>query len=132
MKLIICYSVPAEPVQNGDKPVKLLAKYNYRANPDRPGGFDELTITQGENLEFCRAHPTNPHWWEARNGSGNVGFVPATYMMVGVGGEGDGEKGNRPWRSRATGQEGVIVDVWGGSREGWEGGHETLGGGGLW
>ncbi|XP_068751865.1 uncharacterized protein [Montipora capricornis] len=82
MQITSVNGVPVEPVQNGDKPVKLLAKYNYKANPDRPGGFDELTITQGENLEFCRAHPTNPHWWEARNGSGNVGFVPATYMMV--------------------------------------------------
>lgn len=83
-----CYyinSVPADPVQNGGKPVQLLAKYNYKANPDRPGGFDELSITQGEKLEFCRKHPTNPHWWEARNTKGVVGFVPAIYMMVGEG-----------------------------------------------
>ena len=36
-------------------------------------------------MEFCRKHPTNPHWWEARNSKGDVGFVPATYMMVSEG-----------------------------------------------
>lgn len=74
--------VPTVPKQTDDKPVRLLAKYSYKGNPDRPGGFDELTVTQGEKLEFCRAHPTNPHWWEAKTTNGNVGFIPATYMMV--------------------------------------------------
>ena len=70
------------PVENGGKPVRLLAKYNYKCNPSKPGGFDELTITQGEKLELSRAHPSNPHWWEAKNENGEVGFVPASYMMV--------------------------------------------------
>jgi len=75
-------NVPTVPPHNGDKPVRLLAKYSYKANPSKPGGFDELTVTQGEKLELCRAHPSNPHWWEARNENGDIGFVPATYMMV--------------------------------------------------
>lgn len=75
-------NVPTLPPQNGDKPVRLLAKYNYKGNPSKPGGFDELTITQGEKLELCKAHPSNPHWWEAKNENGEVGFVPASYMMV--------------------------------------------------
>ena len=70
------------PGQKGDKPVRLLAKYNYKGNPSKPGGFDELTVTQGEKLELCRPHPSNPHWWEARNENGEAGFVPASYMMV--------------------------------------------------
>lgn len=70
------------PAQKGNKPVKLLAKYNYKGNPDRPGGFDELTVIQGEKLDFCKPHPKNPHWWEAKNDAGDVGFIPATYMMV--------------------------------------------------
>ena len=73
---------PIAPIQNGNKPVKMLAKYNYKENPARTGGFDELTVTQGEKLEFIRAHPSNPYWWEARNNNGDVGFVPSTYMMV--------------------------------------------------
>ncbi|KAL9957750.1 hypothetical protein ACROYT_G034687 [Oculina patagonica] len=74
--------MPTLPVQKGDKPVRLLAKYNYKGNPSKPGGFDELTVTQAEKLEFCRAHSSNPHWWEAKNTNGEVGFVPASYMMV--------------------------------------------------
>lgn len=81
-KNTVAPGVPTVPKQTDDKPVKLLAKYSYKGNPDRPGGFDELTVTQGEKLEFCRAHPKNPHWWEAKNTNGNVGFIPATYMMV--------------------------------------------------
>jgi len=73
---------PIAPIQNGNKPVKMLAKYNYKENPARTGGFDELTVTQGEKLEFIRAHPSNPYWWEARNNNGDVGFVPSTYMMI--------------------------------------------------
>ena len=80
--LFLLDKLPPLPPKNGDKPVRLLAKYSYKSNPSKPGGFDELTITQGEKLELCRAHPSNPHWWEARNENGEVGFVPATYMMV--------------------------------------------------
>ena len=82
INFLLAPGVPTVPKQTDDKPVKLLAKYSYKGNPDRPGGFDELTVTQGEKLEFCRAHPKNPHWWEAKNTNGNVGFIPATYMMV--------------------------------------------------
>ena len=93
--LFLVPGAPTVPAQKGDKPVRLLAKYNYQCNRDRPGGFDELTVMQGEKLEFSRAHPTNPHWWEARNDNGDVGFVPASYMMVSVrgGGRGGGRVG---------------------------------------
>lgn len=73
---------PTPPAQKGGKPVRLLAKYKYTANPAKPGGFDELTIMQGEKLVFSRPHPSNPFWWEAKSENGDIGFVPATYMMV--------------------------------------------------
>lgn len=75
-------NVPTPPAQKGGKPVRLLAKYNYKANPAKPGGFDELALTQGEKLVFVRPHPLNPFWWEAKNENGEGGFVPASYMMV--------------------------------------------------
>ena len=50
-------------------------------------------------MEFCRKHPTNPHWWEARNTKGVVGFVPAIYMMVGEGINGNGNR-NKKLRGR--------------------------------
>ena len=74
--------VPVPPVSDGKKPVRLLAKYNYKANPNRPGGFDELSLKQAEKLEFIQAHPANPFWWEARNGDSLSGYVPASYVMV--------------------------------------------------
>ncbi|EDO45784.1 predicted protein [Nematostella vectensis] len=74
---------PVPPIKEGSKPVQLLAKYNYKANPNRPGGFDEMSLTAGEKLEFIATHSVNPYWWEAkREESGEVAFVPASYIMV--------------------------------------------------
>jgi len=73
---------PVAPVSDGKRPVKLLAKYNYKANENRPGGFDELSLKQGEKLEFSQAHPVNPYWWQAKNSDDQLGYVPASYVMV--------------------------------------------------
>ena len=64
------------------KPIKSLVKYSYIANPEKPGGFEELTIKQGEHIYFHEAHHLNPHWVKAENQQGEVGYVPATYIMV--------------------------------------------------
>ena len=61
---------------------KVLAKYSYKANPDRPGGFDELSIKQGEYIYFHGVNPTNPYWVKAENNQGVIGHVPAEYIMV--------------------------------------------------
>ncbi len=61
---------------------KVLVKFSYKANPDRPGGFDELTIKQGEKLYFHHPHKSNPHWVLAENMDGESGYVPASYLMV--------------------------------------------------
>ena len=79
---VVFPAVPVPPVSDGKRPIKLLAKYNYKANVDRPGGFDELSLTQGERLEFIQAHPINPFWWQARNSEEQMGYVPASYLMV--------------------------------------------------
>jgi len=74
-------SQPPVVVKEGD----LLAKYNYKANPDCPGGFDEVTIKQGERLTLiCKGHAgTGNHlWWEVKNEQGETGFVPGNYCMV--------------------------------------------------
>ena len=62
-----------------------MAKYNYQANPNEPGGFKELTIKQGENLQLiCRGHleSNNPLWWQVMNENSETGFVPANYCKV--------------------------------------------------
>ncbi len=61
---------------------KVLAKYTYTANPERPGGFDELGMKQGEKLYFHFQHKSNPHWLFAENMNGVTGYVPASYIMV--------------------------------------------------
>ena len=60
----------------------VMAKYSYKANPSRPGGFDELTIKQTEKIYFHNVHPQNPHWVKAENEEGIVGYVPANYIIV--------------------------------------------------
>lgn len=59
----------------------VLAKFSYKANPDEPGGFKELTIKQKEKLYVHFKHKDNPHWVKAENFSGEIGFVPADYLM---------------------------------------------------
>jgi len=64
---------------------RVLAKYNYKAKLDRPGGFDELTLVQGEILALLRKghDETNNHlWWEVRNDKGDVGFAPHNYLQI--------------------------------------------------
>jgi Variant SH3 domain. len=64
---------------------KLIGKYNFTANPDKPGGFEELSITQGEHLTLLvKGHSASKNhlWWEVKNRNGKIGFVPANYCMV--------------------------------------------------
>ena len=61
---------------------KVLAKYSYKANPERPGGFEELTIKQGEHIYFHEKNPNNPYWVKAENEQGEIGYVPANYIVV--------------------------------------------------
>ncbi|XP_013388364.1 epidermal growth factor receptor kinase substrate 8-like protein 3 [Lingula anatina] len=61
---------------------KLLAKYSYKAAEASPLGKLELSITQGEHLFLVEKHGTEEHWWLVRNGQGQTGYVPASYMMV--------------------------------------------------
>ena len=62
-----------------------MAKYNYKAKADRPGGFDELTIVQGEKLTLLQKghiETNNNLWWEVRNDNGEIGFAPHNYLQV--------------------------------------------------
>ena len=73
-------NVPKPPGANGSN--SLLAKYSYKAHPDQPGGFAELTIKQGAKLQFLNVHPEQPLWWNVKEQGGSSGYVPASYMMV--------------------------------------------------
>jgi len=38
-------------------------------------------MKQGEHIYFHEIHHLNPHWVKAENQQGEVGYVPATYIM---------------------------------------------------
>ena len=59
----------------------MLAKYTYTANKATPLGH-ELNVTQGENLQYVKEHDENDNWWLAENVTGDLGYVPASYMLV--------------------------------------------------
>lgn len=70
-------------MKNANKKLKkVLVKYSYKANQNRPGGFDELTIKQGEHIYYHEVNPNNPYWVKAENEKGEIGHVPANYIMV--------------------------------------------------
>nr|XP_026694070.1 tyrosine-protein kinase ITK/TSK [Ciona intestinalis] len=60
---------------------KLMAKYNYKANPNSPAGFKELSIRQSEELFLLSEHKEQPHWWLVRNKAGEEGYSPKSYLM---------------------------------------------------
>ena len=77
-------TVPVPPVSDGKGPVQLLARYSYQANPGKPGGFEEMTITVGQRVEFLRPHNSNPFWWEVKNEMGEVAYAPGSYLVASI------------------------------------------------
>ena len=59
----------------------MLATHRYKKNPDGPVG-NELDLSEGETLVYLMKHDDNEHWWLAENGKGQVGYVPAAYLMI--------------------------------------------------
>ena len=60
---------------------QMLATHRYKKNPDGPVG-NELDLSEGETLVYLMKHDDNDHWWLAENGKGQVGYVPASYLMI--------------------------------------------------
>ena len=60
---------------------QMLATHRYKKNPDGPVG-NELDLSEGETLVYLMKHDDNDHWWLAENGKGQVGYVPAAYLMI--------------------------------------------------
>ena len=59
----------------------MLATHRYKKNPDSPVG-NELDLSEGETLVYLMKHDDNDHWWLEENGRGQVGYVPASYLMI--------------------------------------------------
>ena len=60
---------------------QMLATHRYKKNPDGPVG-NELDLSEGETLVYLMKHDDNDHWWLAENAKGQVGYVPAAYLMI--------------------------------------------------
>eukprot|EP00731_Ephydatia_muelleri_P032869 Em0024g413a len=63
-----------------EKKQVLVAMFDYEARQDSPGGFNELSLTKGQMLEFLGEH--NEHWWRARGEGGTEGCVPSSYVIL--------------------------------------------------
>ena len=67
---------------NGLRPgTQMLATHNYTKNPSGPVG-NELDLMEGDTLVYLMEHDDNESWWLAEDVKGQVGYVPAAYLMI--------------------------------------------------
>ena len=60
---------------------QFLATHGYEKNPDGPVG-NELDLNEGDTVVYLMKHDDNEHWWLVKDGKGQVGYVPAAYLMI--------------------------------------------------
>ncbi len=60
---------------------QFLATHGYEKNPDGPVG-NELDLNEGDTVVYLMTHDDNEHWWLVEDGKGQVGYVPAAYLMI--------------------------------------------------
>ena len=58
-----------------------LATHGYEKNQDGPMG-NELDLNEGDTVVYLMKHDDNEHWWLVEDGKGQVGYVPAGYIMI--------------------------------------------------
>ncbi|KAG8243239.1 hypothetical protein J6590_049403 [Homalodisca vitripennis] len=54
----------------------VVALYSFTSTNDQ-----ELSFEKGDRLEILDRPPTDPEWYKARNGQGQVGLVPRNYLQ---------------------------------------------------
>ena len=60
---------------------QFLATHRYEKNPDGPVG-NELYLNEGDTVVYLMKNDDNEHWWLVEDGKGQVGYVPAAYLMI--------------------------------------------------
>ena len=60
---------------------QFLAMHRYEKNPDGPVG-NELDLNEGDTVVYLMKNDDNEHWWLVEDGNGQVGYVPASYLMI--------------------------------------------------
>ena len=59
----------------------MLATHKYTKNPSGPVG-NELDLMEGDTLVYLMEHDDNESRWLAEDVKGQVGYVPAAYLMI--------------------------------------------------
>ena len=59
----------------------MLATHSYKKNPNGPVG-NELHLEKGDALVYLMEHDNNESWWLVEDVKGQVGYVPAAYLMI--------------------------------------------------
>ena len=60
---------------------QFLATHGYEKNPDGPMG-NKLYLNEGDTVVYLMKNDDNEHWWLVEDGKGQVGYVPAAYLMI--------------------------------------------------
>ena len=60
---------------------QMLATHSYKKNPNSPVG-NELDLEEGDTLVYLMEHDDNESWWLSEDVKGQVGYVPAAYLMI--------------------------------------------------
>ena len=60
---------------------QMLATHSYKKNPNGPVG-NELDLKEGDTLVYLMEHDDNESWWLSEDVKGQVGDVPAAYLMI--------------------------------------------------
>lgn len=55
----------------------VVALYPFTGTSDQ-----ELSFEKGDRLEILERPVTDPEWYRARNGQGQIGLVPKNYLQV--------------------------------------------------
>ena len=43
---------------------------------------NELDLNEGDTVVYLMKNNDNEHWWLVEDGNGQVGYVPAAYLMI--------------------------------------------------
>ena len=60
---------------------QMLATHSYQNNPNGLVG-NELDLMEGDTLVYLVEHDDNESWWLAEGVKGQVGYVPAAYLII--------------------------------------------------
>ena len=60
---------------------QMLATHSYKKNTNGPVG-NELDLQEGDTLVYLMEHDDNESWWLAEDAKGQMGYVPAAYLMI--------------------------------------------------